>query len=101
MSLCSEEVECVYIQIVYELGALGAEKLLACVRTAVNQYVSERFTAIPDEIPTEEVDESVGLGSITHPEITQISLDVQKAMSEAERRKAEALNLLRHMETIR
>ena len=86
-----------YAQVVYENSILGPPRILRIL----NQYVSERFETRPDEVLIEDANESVGLGIGADQEIMPISYEVKRAMLEAERRKAEALNMLRFKETLR
>jgi len=86
-----------YTQTVYENSILEPLKTL----TILNQYVSEILAARPNEVLIEDANESVGLGVGTNQEIALVSLEVKKAMLEAERRKAEALNMMRLRETLR
>lgn len=85
-----------YAQVVYENGILRPH-----IMTILNQYLSERFATSPNEVLIENANKNVGLGIRSDQKIMPISFDVKKAMLEAERRKAEALNMLRLKETLR
>lgn len=67
--------------------------------TVVNECVSEEFPKRQALIA--DVNESVSLETGADQEVTPISLDVKKAMLESERRKAEALSMLRLREILR
>lgn len=86
-----------YARFVYENSILGPPKILEIL----NQYVSQRSAIRPNEVLIEDAKENVGLGIGADQEIMPISFDVKKAMLEAERRKAEALNMMRLKETLR
>jgi ABC-type lipoprotein release transport system permease subunit len=85
-----------YAQVVYENSTLRPH-----ITPILNQYVSERFATRPNEVLIGDTNENVGLGISADQKITLISSDVKNAMLEAERRKAEALNMLRFRETLR
>lgn len=85
-----------YTQVVYENGILSTR-----IMTILNQYLSERFAARPNEVLIEDADGNVGLGISADQEIMLVSFEVKKAMLEAEIRKARALDMLRLRETLR
>jgi hypothetical protein len=68
--------------------------------TILNKYVSE-ILAETYELYIEDSDKSLGFSIGSNQEIALVSLEVKKAMLEAERRKAEALNIIRLKETLR
>ena len=91
-----------YTQIVYEHIMLGHQDILTHqTHIYLNQRVSERLTTKHNEVFVEDTNKSMGLSAITGQEIKPVFFDVKKAMLEAERRKAEALNMLRLRETLR
>lgn len=85
-----------YMRFVYENSVGQPPKILAIL----NQYVSEML-AKPAELHIEDSDESQGFSTGSNQEIALPSFEVRKAMLQAERRKAEALNMLRLKETLR
>jgi len=81
---------------------LGLQDVLAYqMHIRLNQCVDERLTTKHNAVSLEGTNKSTGLNAITCQEIKPVSFDVRKAMLEAERRKAEALNMLRLRETLR
>ena len=85
-----------YAQVVYENGILKPH-----IMAILNQYLSERFTTMPNIDLREDTNQTAGLGIIADQKISPTSFDVKNAILEAERRKAEALNMLRFKETLR
>ena len=91
-----------YAQIWYEQSMLGLLDILRQpMHVNLNQQTSERFVTKSNEVPTEYANESVGLGLGTGQEVMPVFLDVTKIMLEAEKKKAEGLNMLRLRETLR
>jgi len=89
-------------QIVYEHSMLGLQDVLAHqMHIRLNQCVNERLTTKHNAVSVEGNNKSTGLNAITGQEVKPMFFDVKKAMLEAERRKAEALNMLRLRETLR
>jgi len=91
-----------YAQVVYENEALRPPIVLKFL----NPYVLRMLAAKLNEDNMEHTNESTGLACM-HPCISQdreaalISFYARTAMFEAERRKAEALNMLRLRETLK
>lgn len=91
-----------YAQVVYENESLGPPIVLKFL----NPYILRMLAAKLNEDNMEHTTESAGLAGM-HPCISQdreaalISFYVRTAMFEAERRKAEALNMLRLRETLK
>ena len=84
-----------YKQFVYENSILGSR-----IMTILNRYASE-ILAETYELHIEDSDKSLGFSIGSNQEIALISLEVKRAMLEAERRKAEAFNMMRLKETLR
>lgn len=84
-----------YTRFVYENSILGPR-----IMKILNQYVSEIF-AETYELHIEDSDKNLGFSIGSNQEIALVSLEAKKAMLEAERRKAEALNMMRLKETLR
>ena len=91
-----------YTQIVYEHSVLGHEdKLTHQTRMHLNLRVNQRLTTKLNEDFFEHANRRMGLDATTGQEIKPVFSDVRETMLEAERRKAEALNMLRLRETLR
>ncbi|MDH5450062.1 MAG: hypothetical protein OEX77_04025 [Candidatus Bathyarchaeota archaeon] len=89
-------------QIVYEHSMLGLQNVLTYqMHIRLNQCVNEKLATKLNAVFVEGTNKSMGLNAITGQEIKPVFFDVKKAMLEAERRKAEALNMLRLRETLR
>ena len=86
-----------YVQSVYENSILGPSKIMRFL----NQFVSQGFATRPNEFLVEDANENVGLDMAVDQKIIPMSFEVKKAMLEAERKKAETLNMLRLKETLR
>ena len=89
-----------YAQVVYENESLGPSTVLKFL----NPYVLQMLAAKLNEDNMEHTNESAGLACMQtcisqDREAALISFYVRTAMFEAERRKAEALNMLRLRET--
>jgi len=85
-----------YTQFVYENSAGEPPRILVIL----NQYISE-ILAKPAELHSEDSDESLDFSTGSNQEVVLQSFEVRKAMLQAERRKAEALDMLRLKETLR
>ena len=86
----------------YGHSVLGhEEKLTHQTRMHLNQRVNQRLTTKLNEDFVEHANRSIGLDATTGQEIKPAFFEVKNALSEAERRKAEALNMLRLRETLR
>jgi len=83
-----------YMRFVYENSILGSGMV-----TILNRYAGE-LLASPVELHIKDCGESLRFGTGSNQEIAPSSFEVRKAMLQAERRKAEALNMLRLKETM-
>jgi len=91
-----------YAQVWCEQSALGYMDIIKqLIYVSHNHQTNGRFVTKSHEVPTDYANESVGLGIGTEQEVMPVFIDVTKIMLEAERKKAEALNMLRLRETLR
>ena len=91
-----------YAQVWCEQSALGCMDILRQpIYVGHDQQTNEIFVTKSHEAPIEYANDNVGLGISIEQEVIPVFLGVTKIMLEAERKKAEALNMLHLRDMLR